>query len=152
MEKLPWNTTKKKGEDNRKSENVQDITRSMEKLPWSTTKKIKAEDNRISENITWPIENSRVDITIWVQKPCRRETLLKHLQERLNLATTICYRNKNKVKLATVVEGDQKAPFSIATALKGRGGRYSFPWIALLYPWYIPYIASVKQRGIKYHF
>ena len=30
-----------------------------------------------------------------------------------------------KVKLATVVEGDQKAPFSI--------GCYSFPWIALIY-------------------
>ena len=40
----------------------------------------------------------------------------------------------SKVKLATVVEGDQKAPFSIATTLKCRGGRYSFPWIAPLYP------------------
>ena len=38
------------------------------------------------------------------------------------------------VKLATVVEGDQKAPFSIATTPKCRGGRYSFPWIAPLYP------------------
>ncbi len=36
-------------------------------------------------------------------------------------------------KLATVVEGDQKAPFSIATTLKYKGGRYSFPWIAPLY-------------------
>ena len=36
-----------------------------------------------------------------------------------------------KVELATVVEGDQKATFSIAT--RSRGGRYSFPWIALLY-------------------
>ena len=32
-----------------------------------------------------------------------------------------------KVKLATVVEGDPKAPFSIATTPKLRGGRYSFP-------------------------
>ena len=40
----------------------------------------------------------------------------------------------NQVKLVTVVEGDQKAPFSIATTLRCRGGRYSFPWIAPLYP------------------
>ena len=34
-----------------------------------------------------------------------------------------------KVKLSTLVEGDSKAPFSIATTSKCRGGRYSFPWI-----------------------
>ena len=38
------------------------------------------------------------------------------------------------VKLVTVVKGDQKASFSIATTPRYRGGRYSFPWIALLYP------------------
>ena len=36
------------------------------------------------------------------------------------------------VKLATVVKGDQKTPFSIATTLRCRGGCYSFPWIAPL--------------------
>ena len=46
-----------------------------------------------------------------------------------------------KVKLETVVKGDQKAPFSIATTPRCGGGRYSFPWIAPLYPWYVPYIA-----------
>ena len=40
---------------------------------------------------------------------------------------------QSKVKLATVVEDDQKAPFSIATTPKCRGGHYSFPWIAPLY-------------------
>ena len=45
-------------------------------------------------------------------------------------------------KLATVVTGDQKVPFSIATTPMCRGGCYSFPWIAPLYPWYIPYIAE----------
>ena len=30
-----------------------------------------------------------------------------------------------KVKLATFVEGDPKAPFSIATSPRCRGGRYS---------------------------
>ena len=33
-------------------------------------------------------------------------------------------------KLATIVEGNPKAPFSIATTPMCRGGRYSFPkWI-----------------------
>ena len=36
--------------------------------------------------------------------------------------------------LATIVEGDPKAPFSIATTPRCRGGRYSIPWIASLYP------------------
>ena len=31
-----------------------------------------------------------------------------------------------KVKLATVDEGDEKAPFSIATTPRCKGGRYSF--------------------------
>ena len=36
-------------------------------------------------------------------------------------------------KLATLVEGDSKAPFLIATTSKCRGGRYSIPRIAPLY-------------------
>ena len=43
---------------------------------------------------------------------------------------------------ATEVEGDKKAPFSIATTPKCRGGRYSFPKIAPIYPSYVPYIAE----------
>ena len=36
-------------------------------------------------------------------------------------------------KLATVVEGDPKAHFTIATTPRCRRGRYSIPWIAPLY-------------------
>ena len=32
---------------------------------------------------------------------------------------------RNKVKLATIVEGNPRAPFSIATTPRCRGGRYS---------------------------
>ena len=39
----------------------------------------------------------------------------------------------SEVKLARV---------SKATTQRCRGGRYSFPWIAPLYPWYVPYIAE----------
>ena len=38
-----------------------------------------------------------------------------------------------KVKLATIVEGDPKAPFSIATTPKCREGCYSFSRISPLY-------------------
>ena len=52
-----------------------------------------------------------------------------------------------KVKLATVVEGDSKALFLIATTR-----HYSFPWIVPLYldPYLI--MLSVKQGSLKYHF
>ena len=59
---------------------------------------------------------------------------------------------QSKVKLATIVEGVPKAPFSIATTSRCRGGCYSFPWIA---PFYLdPYLImlSVKQWSTKYHF
>ena len=39
-----------------------------------------------------------------------------------------------KKKLATLVEGVPKAPFSMATKLRCRERHYSFPWIALSYP------------------
>ena len=49
--------------------------------------------------------------------------------------------NNGKVKLATIFEGDPKAPFSIATTPRCREGCYSFPWIAPLYPCNVPYNA-----------
>ena len=47
-----------------------------------------------------------------------------------------------QVRLLTVVEGDPKAPFSIATTPRRWGGPYSFPRIAPLYPWFLPYNAE----------
>ena len=46
------------------------------------------------------------------------------------------------IKLVTLVEGDLEAPFSRATTPGCRRGRYSFPWIAPLYPWSVPYNAE----------
>ena len=54
-------------------------------------------------------------------------------------------------KLVTLVEGDPKAPFSIATTPRCRG-RFSFPWIATLYSWYVPYIAECKARRYQVWF
>ena len=50
--------------------------------------------------------------------------------------------NKHNKKLATVVKDDLKAPFLIATTPRCREGCYSFPWIAPLYPWSVPYNAE----------
>ena len=55
--------------------------------------------------------------------------------------------NKDKKNL---IEGEPKAPFSIATTPRCRGGRYFIPSVAPLYPYLI--MLSVKQGGIKYHF
>ena len=50
--------------------------------------------------------------------------------------------NKIFIKLATLVEGDPKDSFSIATTSRCRGGHYYIPWIAPLYPWSLPYNAE----------
>ena len=52
----------------------------------------------------------------------------------LSLSLYIYIRICKVVKLVTVVEGDLKAPLSIATVPRCRGGRYFFPWIAPRYP------------------
>ena len=65
--------------------------------------------------------------------------------------TYICF--DDKYKLATEVAGYPKGPFSLAAALRCRGGEcYYFPLIAplTLDPYRI--MMNVKQRGIKYYF
>ena len=54
---------------------------------------------------------------------------------------------KLKVKLPTLGERDPRAPVSIATTLRCRGGCYFFPWIAPLYPWSLPYIAVLSKEA-----
>ena len=52
----------------------------------------------------------------------------------------------------TIVEGDPKAPLSIATTPRRRGGATPFPGFLhfILDPYLI--MLTVKQGGIKYHF
>ena len=74
------------------------------------------------------------------------------LSPRVQWKTT-CQNSWKNRKMATVIEIDPKTPFSIASTTRCRGGRYFIPWIAPLYPWFVPFImVSVKQGGIKYHF
>ena len=46
-----------------------------------------------------------------------------------------------------VIESDLKAPFSISTTPRCRGGRYSFVWIVPLYPWSVPYNAELSKEA-----
>ena len=55
-------------------------------------------------------------------------------------------------KLAIIVKGNPKAPFSIATTPRCREMRYTFLYIvSLTFNQYL-IILSVKQRGIEYRF
>ena len=56
--------------------------------------------------------------------------LVQLLRVRVSLGVILYYFCI--VKLATIVEGYPKAPFSIGTTARCREGRYSFPWIAPL--------------------
>ena len=47
--------------------------------------------------------------------------------------------SQSKIILATIVEGDLKAAFSIATMPWCRSGCNSTPWISPFYPWSVPY-------------
>ena len=59
-----------------------------------------------------------------------------------------------KVKLATLVKGDPKVPFSIATTPRCTGGHCTTPFPGLFHFTHDPYliVLSAKQGGIKYHF
>ena len=58
----------------------------------------------------------------------------------------------SKVKFATVVKSDLKAPFSIATTPGvGEGVSAFFGLLHFTLDMYL-LMLSVKQRGIKYHF
>ena len=57
-----------------------------------------------------------------------------------------------KVKLPTVVEGDQKAPFSIATTPCVGESATSFPELLHFTLDIYLLLLSVKQGGIKYYF
>ena len=54
--------------------------------------------------------------------------------------------------MATLVEGDPMAPFSITITPRYKGGRYSVPWIAPLYPWSLPYNTECWARRLQVPF
>ncbi len=82
-------------------------------------------------------DDDDVCIVIWFQVfQSNTNNLHKYsLSNCFYLIIVICldsYMVSNK--LATIVEGDPKTPFSIATTPRCRGGHYSILWFAALYP------------------
>ena len=79
-----------------------------------------------------------------------------HLNRYMYIPTKVCKRIFTPacmlLLLATVVEGDQKSPFSIATTPRCRGGCYSFPGLLHFTLDMNLILLSVKQGSIKYHF
>ena len=70
--------------------------------------------------------------------------LSTHFYHAVRFTTNLYFRFI--IKLATIVEGDPRAPFSIATPPRCTEGRYSFPWIAPLYSASIPFNAERQTR------
>ena len=91
--------------------------------------------------------NSRYEVIIWTFSPMN---FLAHIYIYIYIYIYILLL----LLLATVVEGHQKASFSIATTQRCRRGCYSFRWITPLYTLRsVPNILlSVTLGGIKYHF
>ena len=72
-----------------------------------------------------------------------KTTLKNYLCELACVCVCVCvYLKYKKVKLVTLVEGDLKAPFSIANTPRWKGGRYSLSWITPFYLWQVPYNAE----------
>ena len=72
-----------------------------------------------------------------------RTHLHRYVWPHIDTLTYLCW--------LTIVEGNPKAPFSIATLSRCRRGHYSFPWVAPLTLDTHLIILSIKQGGIKYH-
>ena len=54
-------------------------------------------------------------------------------QKKKTLTEYLKPKHKSAQYTKVKVKSDPKVPFSIATTLRHRGERYSFPWIAPLY-------------------
>ena len=74
----------------------------------------------------WGLQVSKFKLQLRYYIHFQANTLEKGMNPSIPLSMAL-----NKIKLATMVQGNQKAPFSVATTLRCRGGRYSFPLIVL---------------------
>ena len=92
------------------------------------------------ENTTWPLKV----VSLVSDCSCLKIKIENQNSHRLK------YTRSNKINLVILVEGDPRAPFSIAITPGCRGGRYSIPRIASPYPHIV--MLSGWQSGLKYHF
>ena len=106
--------------DNRHSFNGEEFSSSKREFGINTKN-----NTPLARNASWPPST----------KTSNRAWLRTHTHRSLNIHLRM-YRGTHKTckKLATVVEGDSKDPFLIATTPTGKRWCYSIPWIAPLYP------------------
>ena len=96
---------------------------------------------------------------MWYILKYQNKTLKNHCSKNVHKSYLPCYKKEiqctalnyvSKSKLAPVVEGDQKAPFSVATTPRCRRGALFLPWIVSLYPWYISIIAETRRHQVPF--
>ena len=68
--------------------------------------------------------------------------MLAFLKYQFNQTIYLC-----KVKLVTLLEGDPKAPFSIATTPRCRGGHYSIPWNVYVFKY--KNVLTIQKNNFK---
>ena len=107
----------------------------LNQFPPNTIKVIR-EFERIQKKIC------RHKIFIMFNEICINEEMLSKYTYFKYIDVNICIYKKVKLSCLPLVEDDLKAPFSVATTLRCRRGRYSFPWITSFYSWYVPFIAE----------
>ena len=95
--------------------------------------------NNINDTSNNNITNDIITITNNITKSTNNN-ITNDITYTTNKYTTV---NITNLKLATLVQGDPRAHFSIATTQRcNRGGCYSIPRISPLYPWSSPYSAE----------
>ena len=89
----------------------------------------------------------------WYVLPRKRSELVSNGHHHdAALSARISVTLSRKLKLVTLVEGDPKSPFSMATAPRWRVRVYSIPYINPLSPRSLLYNAECKADGIRCHF
>ena len=78
---------------------------------------------------------AKIDLTLaaWKQRYTKEATLSAYIYIYIYLFIS---------KFGKCIRGRPEDFFPTATTPMYRGGLYSFPWIAPLYPWYVSYIAE----------
>ena len=143
-----------------KSIKVEDKSRKIKKVNEKSNLRVNFDDTLKADNPILLIASRGNEMTSWMVRNfiSKEENVLKIyktlLRPYIEYSTQACapllrnriwniiMRLEGIQSKVTLVEGDLKAPFSLATTPRWKGGRYSIPWIAPLYSWSLPYNAE----------
>ena len=105
--------------------------------------------SRIWTRVAMSISNDDNHYTTGTSQLCQQ--IIKTGNMSLSFGKGLQIWTRRKVNLATI-EGNQKAPFSIASTPRCKGGCYSFLGLLHFTLDTVFIFLSIKQGGIKYHF